>query len=441
MNFAPSWAANLPSDWSVKPLKAIAEYFVSSVDKVPADDEEPVRLCNYSDVYNNEFITPDLDLMQTTATPQEIAKFKLNVDDVVITKDSEDCRDIAVPALVTETAPDLVCGYHLAILRPKGSELSGRFLFRCLQSRQVRLPLELASTGVTRFGLPKDEIGILKLPVPPASRQKQIAAYLDAETARIDALIAEKQRMLALLDEKRQALISQAVTQGLNPDAPMKPSGQEWLGNVPAHWELHRLKFLLSEPLAYGANESALDDDPTHPRFVRITDVDVDGSLREDTFKSLPPEVAEPFLLQEGDVLLARSGATVGKSFLYASSWGIAAHAGYLIRARCNQAKLLSTYLYHFSRSRFYWAQVDAIRIQSTIENFSAEKYANLLIPLPPKPEQFAIIEALSSSERAVRQVHEELRASISLLDERRKAVVTSGVTGALPIEGTPHEG
>ena len=113
-----TWILIRPSDWSVVPLKAVTQILVSNVDKVSELNEREVRLCNYTDVYKNEQINLALQFMRSTASDQEIAKFGLHVNDVVITKDSESWDDIAVPALVSETAPDLVCGYHLAIIRP-----------------------------------------------------------------------------------------------------------------------------------------------------------------------------------------------------------------------------------------------------------------------------------------------------------------------------------
>ena len=121
------WTSELPVGWEAKPLRSTADYVVSNVDKVPADDEVPVRLCNYTDVYNNEFITLALEFMHATASEDEIAKFGLEVDDVIITKDSESWDDIGVPALVRETANDLVCGYHLALLRPPKRKMDGAF--------------------------------------------------------------------------------------------------------------------------------------------------------------------------------------------------------------------------------------------------------------------------------------------------------------------------
>ena len=196
-----TWTDQLPDNWEAKPLRSAADYVVSNVDKVPDDDEVPVRLCNYTNVYNNESITLAIDFMHATASEAEIAKFGLEVDDVLITKDSESWDDIGVPALVRETAGDLVCGYHLALLRPLKHKMDGAFLFRCLQAKLVRVQLELAANGVTRFGIPKSEIGTIRLPVPPLLQQRAIADYLDRETARLDALVAAKERVLTLLAE------------------------------------------------------------------------------------------------------------------------------------------------------------------------------------------------------------------------------------------------
>src|SRR5665213_2007457 len=247
MNFTEHWLPTVPKKWSVKPLRAIASLNISSVDKIPADDEFPVRLANYTDVYKHEFISSDMELMQATATANEIERFRLHRDDVIITKDSETWDDIGIPALVVDSADDLVCGYHLAILRSDKTKLDGRFLLRCLQSKDIRIQLGLAADGVTRFGIPKDAIGKLQLPVPPLAEQRAITKYLDKETGRMDALVAAKERWLELLAEKRRALITRAVTRGLNPAAPLSDSGFPWLGQVPKHWRVERSKWLFKE--------------------------------------------------------------------------------------------------------------------------------------------------------------------------------------------------
>ena len=152
-----------------------------------------------------------------------------------------------------------------------------------------------------------------------------------------------------------------------------KHSNVEWLGEIPAHWAVRRLKKLLVEPLKYGANEPAEQIDPNLPRYIRITDIRGDGTLRDDSFRSIRDEIAKPFLLAEGDILFARSGATVGKTFQYHSSWGKAAYAGYLIRARLNNCLVESNFVKYFTQSRGYKDWLLGNFIQATIQNISAE--------------------------------------------------------------------
>ena len=131
------WLGDVPAHWKVRRLRNLAKMRVSNVDKHVKEGELPVRLCNYVDVYKNDRITGITAYMRATATPAEIKRFRLELGDVLITKDSETWNDIGVPALVQHTADDLVCGYHLAVLRPLKTTLSGAFLFRALQSPTV----------------------------------------------------------------------------------------------------------------------------------------------------------------------------------------------------------------------------------------------------------------------------------------------------------------
>jgi restriction endonuclease S subunit len=191
---------------------------------------------------------------------------------------------------------------------------------------------------------------------------------------------------------------------------------------------------VVSEPLKYGANEASEFDDPTLPRYIRITDVDPDGRLRDKTFKSIPEEVARPYLLREGDLLLARSGATVGKSFYYEPSWGRAAYAGYLIRARFNPTKTMPRFVTYFTNSHQYWQWLSFSFIQATIQNVSAEKYANLMIPVPPFEEQRRIVAFLDRETARIDALIEKINNSIDLLREYRTALISAAVTGKIDV-------
>ena len=308
------WTDRLPVGWEAKPLRSTVDYVVSNVDKVPAEDEAPVRLCNYTDVYNNEFITLALDFMQATASEEEIAKFGLCVDDVAITKDSESWDDIGVPALVRETASDLVCGYHLALLRPHKQKMDGAFLFRCLQAKSVRVQLELAANGVTRFGIPKSEIGAMTLPVPPLLQQRAIADYLDRETARLDALVAAKERVLGLLAEKRRALITRAVTRGVGHHTPLKDTGAEWLRQVPHHWTSTKIGRLFRQVKRQGF------PDLTVLSIYREYGV-IERASRDDNANRVPDDLEKYQLVEVNDLAINKMKAWQG-------SLGVAAMRG-----------------------------------------------------------------------------------------------------------------
>lgn len=215
-------------------------------------------------------------------------------------------------------------------------------------------------------------------------------------------------------------------------DNRLSHSSFECLQKIPAHWDAVRLRYLASEPLAYGANEAALEDNPNFPRFIRITDINEDGSLRSETFKSLPIEIAEPYLLNEGDILLARSGATVGKAFIYRKEWGQACFAGYLIRFRCNRNLIIPDFLYAFTQCDIYWSQVREGTIQATIQNFSAEKYGEILIPLPPLCEQRSIAQYLDRQTAKIDTLITAKQYLLNLLAEKRRALITHAVTRGL---------
>ena len=204
------WIGEIPAHWKVKRLKHVAQILPSNVDKHIHPDEVQVRLCNYTDVYYNDYITVDTVLAKGSCKEREFAKFALRKGDVIITKDSETPDDIGVPTYVKDGLENVVCGYHLTMIRHYACR--GEFIFRFIQSDRTRRYFELESNGITRYGLGKPSIENLFLPIPPDSEQRQIANFLDRKTQQIDELIATEQRKIQLLKEYRQSLISEAVT-------------------------------------------------------------------------------------------------------------------------------------------------------------------------------------------------------------------------------------
>lgn len=199
-------------NWLSKKLKYIAEIKFSNVDKHTIEDEIPVRLCNYVDVYKNDYITNDLEFMNATATETEIEKFTIQKGDVIITKDSEEATDIAVPTFVKEDLENVVCGYHLALIRANENEILNEYLFRKFQSSELKAYFAIEATGVTRVGLSMSEIKGVKISYPKyMEEQKQIVSHIKTETATIDTAIAKAEREIELIREYKEAMIAEAV--------------------------------------------------------------------------------------------------------------------------------------------------------------------------------------------------------------------------------------
>ena len=418
-----AWADQLPDNWEVKPLRSVADYVVSNVDKVPDDDEIPIRLCNYTDVYNNEFITLTLDFMQATASEAEISRFGVAVDDVIITKDSESWDDIGVPALVRETASDLVCGYHLALFRSLKQKMDGAFLFRCLQANPVRVQLELAANGVTRFGIPKSEIGTMKLPVPPLTQQRAIADYLDRETARLDALVAAKERVLGLLAERRRALITRAVTRGLDPRAPLRNSGIPWLGELPAHWAVERARWLFRE--RDQRSETGEEELLTVSHLTGVT------PRSEKDVYMFEAETKEGYkICRKDDLVINTLWAWMGAMGVSPID-GIASPAYNVYEP---DSRLEPAYVDALVRSPVFAEEVKRYSkgVWSSRLRLYPEGLFEVYLPVPLRREQQEIVSYIANENERLNALAAATERTIALLKERRAALIAAAVTGQI---------
>ena len=200
----------VPLGWNLEKLKFFADIRNSNVDKTISEDEQPVRLCNYTDIYYNDHITSNIQFMEGSATEAEIERFQLRRNQVIITKDSESWDDIGIPALVTEDMPDVLCGYHLSVFEA-GSDLDGAFLAWLCRSESLNDQFKLAANGVTRFGLSQYAMKNAFIMFPSLDTQRRIAEFLDKETSQIDELVMKIRESIALLEEYRSAQITAIV--------------------------------------------------------------------------------------------------------------------------------------------------------------------------------------------------------------------------------------
>ncbi|MBO4875469.1 MAG: restriction endonuclease subunit S [Bacteroidales bacterium] len=266
------------------------------------------------------------------------------------------------------------------------------------------------------------------LPIPPLPTQQRIADFLDRKCAEIDELAALQETMIEELKRYKQSVITEAVTKGLDKNAKMKPSGVEWIGEIPEGWEVKRLKDILKQPLQYGANESGIPFNENLPRYVRITDI-LDNSLREDLAKqSLTEEQAKGYILKNNDILFARSGGTVGKAFIYKQAYGRCAFAGYLIKAAIKNEN--AQYVYYYTQTHCYDEWKRRIFIQATIQNIGADKYSIMELPIPPLTEQQQIADYLDRKCAEIDELIAIKQQKIEALKEYKKSVIFEYVTG-----------
>jgi type I restriction enzyme S subunit len=437
------WLGNVPDHWEVKRLKTSAACWVSNVDKVPSDDELPVRLCNYTDVYYNDHITPDMELMETTATAEEIRRFGLREGDVVITKDSEEWSDIAVPALVTKTSPDLVCGYHLAIVRSRKNVLSGDYLLRAFQSCAINQQFQVAASGVTRYGLPKAAIGDAWIPIPTPAEQQAIAEFLNLEIGRIDNLIGRKRGLIERLTEKRSALISRTVARGLAPataraagfpeKSALKPSGLDSLGDIPAHWNVLPFTKYVDEKADYRGKTPEKQPDGVFlvtAKNVRMGFIDYDSS-QEFVAEEDYDEIMRRGLPKKGDILFTTEAPLGNVALVDREDIALAQR---IIRFRMNPVHFDSKFTLFAMMSDHFQVQLKSLSTGSTAEGLKASKLPALRLVAPPIREQAAIASYLDKETAKLDALVSKVEGAIERLQEYRTALITAAVTGKIDV-------
>ena len=276
------------------------------------------------------------------------------------------------------------------------------------------------------------EMKKMVIPAPSPTEQQQIVHFLDRKCTAIDTAIEKTKKSIEKLEEYKKAVITKAVTKGIDPNAKMKDSGVEWIGEIPENWDVIKLKYLLKDSMKYGATETGIEYSEELPRYIRITDITPDNKLKDSGKLSLTEQQAEKYLLKEDTILFARSGATVGKTFLYKTEYGRAAFAGYMISAIPNNDKLLATWLYYYTLSFSYEDWVNRSFLQATIQNIGADKYSNLLISLPCINKQSEIVKYLDGKCAMFDAAIKKKKKAIEKWEEYKKSLIYYAVTGKI---------
>lgn len=396
----------LPGHWSVSPLR----YVASINDHQLTDDtppETPIRYMDVGSVNGDGSQQPPAEMLFENAPSR--ARRLVSAGDTVVSTVRTYLRAIT---FVGDEVSDCVWSTGFAIVSPN-DEVDPRFLYYVARSNWFVGEVQRRSVGVSYPAVNASDIAGIPIPIPPLDEQRHIADFLDAQVGRMANLTSSTERLSRLLEERYRSEVSTVLDNAAT-------------GTT-------QLKFVLAQRLKYGANEAA-ESDPAAPRFIRITDIRADGTLRPDTYRSLSAGVARPYLLSSGDLLFARSGATVGKAFLYDADHhdSPACFAGYLIRARVDRARALARFAYYWTQTHRYWDEVGLALTQATIPNVNAERYGNLPFPLASLEAQEEAVRRLDASAQAVSAVRHAINNQLELTEERRQALITAAVTGQI---------
>lgn len=426
--------SKFPDHWQVARLANVADVTFSNVDKLSSDDEVQVRLCNYVDVYKNDRITADIDFMEASAEPREIARFQIQVGDVLVTKDSETPDDIAIGSVVADELPNVLCGYHLAMIRPSAHKLHGPYLAWLYASKKFRSYYEARAVGVTRFGLAQSIFKATKLSLPPLEEQKAIAAHLDASCSAIDIAITAKRKQIESLTGVRKSLLQRVVTRGVDQEPPLVDTGNSWLQQIPKNWSLVMLKRLAEIQSGLTLGKVYEDEDLVEYPYLRVANVQ-DGYVELEDVSTLevPPTLAARVALRAGDVLMTEGGDLdkLGRGTVWDGQIEPCLHQNHVFAVRCYRHKLLPHFLAYVTAAQYGRDYFEATGKRTTnLAATNSTKVGMFYIPLPPLEEQRELVRYLDTELGRLAAIEANIGKQIDTLLAYRKSLIHECVTG-----------
>jgi type I restriction enzyme S subunit len=408
------WLGEVPQHWAVKPLKYNLRLLTEKTDR----RDHSVALENIES-WTGRFISTESEFQG------EGVAFASG--DLLFGK----LRPYLAKVYCATSSGEAVGDFH--VMSP-ATDIDSRFAQYQLLSREF---IEIVDGSTFGSKMPRaswDFVGGMKMATPPEPEQAVIASFLDRETTKIDALIAEQRRLIELLKEKRQAVISHAVTKGVNPNAPMKPSGVDWLGDIPTHWETKRLKRIspfitvgvVVNPSTFVANEGLPF---LYGGDIREGAIDWENARRISAGAS---EINSKTRLKAGDLVTVRVGAPGVTAVVPLECEGGNCASVMLIR----KGPFNSHWLCYAMNTRIVRFQVEVVQYGAAQEQFNISHAVNFWTPTPPRTEQDEIVEFLTYETARFDSLAAEAQGVIDLLQERRMALISAAATGKIDVRG-----
>lgn len=426
------WIGKVPSNWNVLALKRYAHYISRGRSPDYTDNEsEGIPIINQACIYWGGL---------------KLEKVKFQDPNIVTGCRGKVCPgDLLINSTGTGTLGrvgvfnldgDYLADSHVTIIR-SGEEIFSQYLYYLLQTDvyQGYIYSVLAAGATNQIELSREGLSNTPIIVPPNSQQKSIARFLDRKTAAIDTLIAKKQRLIQLLEEKRTALINQAVTKGLNLNIPMKDSGICWIGETPAHWQVSRIS-RIAQKITNGYVGPTRDilRDKGIP-YIQSLHVKAGKILFERRPYYVEPEWSQihaKSILRTDDILIVQTGAETGQCSIVNSEFeGANCHALIIIRTT---NKCIGRYLLHILRSNYGNQALESIQTGALHEHLNCTLVKDISVLIPPIDEQIQIVREVDKETKGIEDLMGTTKLSIEKLQEYRRSLITAAVTGKLEI-------
>ncbi|MCW8934991.1 MAG: restriction endonuclease subunit S [Gammaproteobacteria bacterium] len=432
------WIEKFPVHWEFSKLRYMFSFGKGLTITKENLSDEGVPCVNYGEVHSKYGFEVDPKIHQLKCVSEDYIKSSPNAllqqGDLVFADTSE---DIEGSGNFTQLTSDetVFAGYHTIIARPSDRQCS-RFYAYLLDSLELRTQIRHAVKGVKVFSITQAILRGINIWLPSLEERKKIANFLGHETAKIDTLIEKQQQLIKLLKEKRQAVISHAVTKGLNPNAPMRDSGVEWLGEVPEHWVIAQLKFntLEMQTGPFGSQLHAEDYIVGGIPLVNPAHM-INGKIIPDPKVSVDEETQhrlQRHKLFEGDLILARRGE-LGRCAIVKKE-----HEGWLcgtgsLKAKLND-RIIPEYSYLLITSEGVVSELALESKGSTMDNLNTETLGRVRVPVPPVAEQNKLLDYVHVVSGKFKTLIRKANLQVELLQERRTALISAAVTGKIDV-------
>jgi type I restriction enzyme S subunit len=429
-----AWLKEIPEHWELKRIKNVASHNDEVLDERTESDLE----IEYVDISSVSLIN---GIEKTESMPFEKApsraRRKVKDGDIIVSTVRTYLKAIAP---ICEPPENMVVSTGFAVVRPRDNLFSG-FAGYLLQSNGFVGDVVANSVGVSYPAINASDLVRIPAVEPPLEEQKAIARFLDFKTMQIDALIAKKRELLDKLGEKRTALISHAVTKGLDPSVPMKESGVPWLGIIPAHWSFTRVRFAI-EALEQGWSPQCNNDSANDEQWGVMKVGCVNGEHFDSSENKALPDDLIPltkYELHDGDILVSRANT---KELLGSAALVKNVRPRLLLCDKLYRMKATSLvepeYLVRFLRSSIarYHYERHATGTSGSMQNIGQDTLKNLPLPLPPKPEQTTIATYIDTTTSDISMQMKKVEKVVEKLKEYRSAIITNAVTGQIDVRG-----